>query len=105
MTTGVLDAKFATMMNDISFKLGEMSAISKMFEENWHTCELKAYRHPWPLDPNCKACCIRMDKFVNEFYLHGAVIFGWDILIDRIDNNLHQIYERAEARRNAGDYI
>ena len=101
----MLDAKFATMMNDIHFKMGEFAAHAKMMEESLHTCKLGHYRHPWPLDEHCKACRIQMDKHIMEFHLHGAVIFGWDILIDRIDNNLHQIYERAKARRDAGSGI
>lgn len=50
------ESKIMSSLQDISFKLGEFSAMAKMMEESLHTCKLSIYKHPWPLQEDCKAC-------------------------------------------------
>ena len=95
-------AEINAMMNDICFRLGQMSAKA----EEFHTCKLSHLRYPWPLDPECNGCRHQLERFVKQNHLWMAYkLFGWDTMIDHLAADVKRRSDMAAARRNMGANI
>lgn len=99
MPVAQIERDINVMMNNICFRLGQMSA--KV--EDFHTCELSHLRYPWPLDPECNGCRNQLEKFVERNYLQiPYLLFGWDAMIDHLAADTKRRSDMAAARRNMG---
>lgn len=74
-------------MNEVlleaAYAMGVWHGAAESLMEDFHTCEQKHLRTPWPLDPKCQGCQRILEKHVKRNHLELAYrLFGWDAMID-----------------------
>lgn len=97
----IAEQKSLNMTREISFRLGRMSGVM----DSLHTCG-SPLQYPWPPNPNCHACRVRIDQFVEREHLQMPfLLFGWDVIVEHFWELLERMSQQAAARRNMGDGI
>lgn len=90
-------------LNQLAYHMGRWTASAEFFAENHHTCVNRHERYPWPLDRDCRACCLVLEKHAKRIHAELAwLLFGFDVMLESWKVEIRRRAEDAEARRNQG---
>lgn len=92
---------FAADLNKLNFELGKYAGRLQEKRESQHSCS--NLRYPFPPNIDCDACCHFVDRFLEREGLRTEfLVYGWDHIIDKMDEKFKEMEKAAYGRRNVG---